>query len=298
MKSHRLWSLQYRSAPYLFVAPFLILFCVFFLYPLGRSVVLSFYNSAGPRSSRFVGWDNFLFILQDKLFYHALQNTLLYAIAIMALQIPLSLMLALALNRKNVRGRNVFRFAFFAPHLVGSVFVAVIFQLLLAKNGPLNKSLAGIFPAMLDFAWVNDPVLARIAVVIAALWLSVGYGMIYFLAALQSVDKELYEAADVDGAGAWSQFWHITLPGISPVLLFLMFVGTIGALQLFELPYVLFNGTGPGLAGLTIVNYLFGAGFEQGNLGYASAVGWVLVLIIASVGLLQLSVARSKEPRR
>jgi ABC-type sugar transport system permease subunit len=126
------------------------------------------------------------------------------------------------------------------------------------------------------------------AILLAALYLSVGYGMIYFLAALQSVDRELYEAAEVDGAGRVQKFWHITLPGIKPVLLFLIMVGMIGALQLFELPYVLFGGPGPNNRGLTIVMYLFGHGFEQGNLGYASAVGWALVALVATLSVIQL----------
>ena len=295
MKRDRFWIWQQRNAPYLFVAPFVVLFCTFMLYPLVRSVVLSLYNTSGPRSTRFVGLDNFLFILKDQLFHIALLNTLGYALAGLALQIPLALGLALALNSKKVRGRNVFRFAFFAPHLVGNVFVAVIFLVLLAKNGPVNQAIANVFPAAINFAWVNDPYLARFAVILAMLWMSVGYGMVYFLAALQAVDRELYEAADVDGASPWQKFWHVTLPGIRPVLVFMIFIGTIGGLQLFELPYVLFQGAGPGQAGLTVVNYLFGYGFEAGNLGYASAVAWILVLLIAALTILQLRMLRVKE---
>jgi len=127
--------------------------------------------------------------------------------------------------------------------------------------------------------WLTDPVLARIAVLIAWLWLSVGFGMMYLLAALQAVDVQLYEAADMDGAGSWARFWHITLPGVRPVLVFLIVVGLISGFQLFELPYVLLQGPGPGYAGFTIVMYLFTVGFQQGNLGYASAIGWALVIV-------------------
>jgi ABC-type sugar transport system permease subunit len=114
--------------------------------------------------------------------------------------------------------------------------------------------------------------------------------MIYFLAALQSVDRELYEAAEVDGAGTWSQFWNVTLPGIRPVLVFLILVGTIGSFQLFELPFLLFRPNGPPPTAVTIVMYLFQTGFEQGDIGYASAVGWMLVLMILAVSVLQLKV--------
>ena len=128
------------------------------------------------------------------------------------------------------------------------------------------------------------------AVIIAALWLSVGYGMIYFLAALQAVDRDLYEAAEVDGAGHWTQFWNVTLPGIRPVLVFLILVGTIGSLQLFELPYLLFRPAAPPPTAVTIVMYLFQNGFEAGDIGYASAIGWMLVAMILVVSLIQLRV--------
>ena len=287
-KGDRWWAWQHKYAPYLFISPFLILFVIFMLYPLGRSIVLSVYKTAGPRTQRFVGLGNFAFILQDKLFWLAVWNTLIYAGAFIILQIPFSLGLALLLNSKVLRWRNALRFAFFSPHLVGSVFVAVIFLLLLSKNGPVNQFIMRTTGAGEGLGWMSDPVAARLAVIIAALWLSVGYGMVYFLAALQSVDRELYEAAQVDGAGPWARFWHITVPGIRPVLIFLLLVGTIGALQMFELPYVLFQGAGPGLAGLTIVSYLFQWGFEVGDIGYAASVGWILVFIILGVTIAQV----------
>ena len=132
------------------------------------------------------------------------------------------------------------------------------------------------------------------AVVLAALWISAGYAMVYFLAALQAVDRELYEAAEVDGAGKIAQFWHVTLPGIWPVLVFLILVGTIGAYQLFELPYVLFFNVWTNFS-VTIVIYLFQMGFESGDIGYASAIGWLLVVIIAIISLIQLRLTWSRE---
>ncbi|HEY2759363.1 MAG TPA: sugar ABC transporter permease, partial [Pirellulales bacterium] len=205
-------------------------------------------------------------------------NTLIYTVLLLALQIPLSLALAMLLNGKAIRFRNFFRFAFFSSYLVGNVFVAVLFMLLLAtRQGLVNRMIGFVFPWIgTEINWRTNASLAIPAIVIASLWLTVGWGMIYFLAALQAVDQELYEAADVDGAGRWQRFVHITLPGIRPVLIFMVLVGTIGALQLFELPYVFFDGPGPGFAGLTIVMYLYQQGFEIGNIGYAAAIGWVL----------------------
>ncbi|HTL31350.1 MAG TPA: sugar ABC transporter permease [Tepidisphaeraceae bacterium] len=285
MKRARLWALQARYSPYLFVSPFVILFCTFLIYPLGRSLMLGFYKTAGPRNQIFIGIENYLFLFRDELFWVAVGNTTLYVIMYLSIQIPASLGLAMLLNSKFVHARSFFRFAFFSTHLVGQVFVAVLFaQILSVRGGLLNGLLSLLTGQLIQINWIGDPYLARISLVIASLWLSVGFGMIYFLAALQAVDQELYEAADVDGAGKWARFMHITIPGIKPVLLFMILVGTIGAFQLFELPWVLFQqSAGPANAGLTIVSYLYIAAFQGGDLGYASAIGWMLVLIVLMI---------------
>jgi len=288
-----LWSWQARYSPYLFIAPFVLLFSIFTIYPVIRSLILSFYRSAGPRESEFVGLLNYSFLVRDSQFHLAIVNTCIYTTLFLALQIPLGLGLAMLLNSPRVRFRNLFRFAFFSTHLVGQVFVAVMFYLLLSpRQGLVNQAIGAIFPWIgSDIYWRSNPNLAMPAMVIASLWISVGYAMIYFLAALQSVDHELYDAAHVDGAGRWSRFWHITLPGIRPVMIFVLLVGTIGAMQLFELPYVFFDPpSGPGMRALTIVMYLYQQGFETGNIGYAAAIGWVLAAIIFFVSMAQLRI--------
>lgn len=286
------WAFQAKYSPYFFVAPFVILFGLFVLYPLVRSLILSFHQTAGA-ITQYVGTKNYAFLPGDQLFWIGVLNTLGYTVAFLFCQIPAALLLAVLLNSKRVRFRNLFRFAFFAPALVGQVFVAVIFTLLLSNNGPVNNAIRAIAPSA-ELNWMTDPILARPAVVIASMWLSTGFGMIYLLAALQSVDKELYEAADVDGAGRWGQFWHITVPGIKPVLTFLILTGTIGGLQLFELPYVLFNGPGPGQAGLTIVAYLF-AWLELGEMGTSAAIGWLLAAAVIFISLIQIRLMRGAK---
>jgi len=294
---NRLWAFQYRYAPYFFVAPFVLLFCAFMIYPLGRSIWLSLNKSAGPRLIRFSGLSNYKFLILDLIFWRAVLNTAYFTAAFLALQIPCSLGLALLLNSKRIRFRNFFRFAFFSSHLVGAVFASVIFGLLLAeRHGLVNRAIGASFPFIgSEIKCLSKPALVMPAVILAALWISVGYGMIYFLAALQAVDRELYEAAQVDGANHWSQFWNITLPGIRPVLIFMILVGTIGSFQLFELPYILFGGSGPNFSALTIVMYLFQTGFEAGDLGYASAIGWMLVLFISVVSIAQIRVMRATK---
>jgi len=304
------YRLQQRYAPYLFVSPFVVLFCVFMVYPLAKSLMLSFYITAGPRSQVFVGFDNFLFLLNDPDFHKAALNTLVFAIASICVQLPLSLGAAMLLNSRFVKGRNLFRFALFAPHLMGTVFAAILFTLILApKFGILNKALVAVvtytgpvgdaaqwlmlstfgFEITLETRWLSQPGLVLPAIILVSLWLYVGFNMIYFLAALQSVDKDLYEAADVDGANAWHKFRHVTLPGIKPVLVFVVVMSTIGSFKVFELPYLLLgNSTGPDQAGLFIVTYLYENGFVVGDLGYASAIGWTLTLAVLLIALLQI----------
>ncbi len=294
-----MWRWQRRSAPYLFLLPFAALFCTFAAYPLARSFQLAFYQSAGPRSFVYVGIDNFRYLFEDELFWKAVLNTTIYALFSVFLQLPLSLGLALLLSAKWVRLRNIFRLAFFSPHLVGQVFVAVLFtQLYAPKYGLVNRAVRAVHSGLRDLLslgpleeiqWLQDPALVMPALILTALWMYVGFNMIYFLAALQAVDRDLYEAASVDGANAWQQFWHVTLPSIKPVAVFVVVMSTIGSYQLFELPYVLLGGGGgPKNSGLTIVMYLFNQGFETGDLGYASAIGWALMLIILVISLVQL----------
>jgi ABC-type sugar transport system permease subunit len=284
------FRLQHRYAPYLFVAPFVILFLTFTLYPIAKSLSLSFYITNGPKSQVFVGWDNFRFLWGDPAFHRAVWNTCTYALTSVFLQLPLSLGLALLLNSRLVKGRNFFRFGFFSPHLVGQVFVAVLFSVVfIPKFGLLNRVLHGLVGTAIDTKWLGNPELVMPALVLTSLWMYVGFNMIYFLAALQSVDRELYEAAQVDGAGAFKQFVHVTLPGIRSVAVFVTVLSTIGSFQLFELPYVMLSNTaGPDNSGLTVVMYLFQNGFIAGDLGYASAIGWTLTMGVLVISLAQM----------
>ncbi len=293
----RWWALQARYAPYLFIAPFVILFIIFLIYPLVSSAQLSFWKYATPHTHQYVGTGHYRFILTDKLFWIAVANTILFTVLIVGLQIPASLGLAVLLNHPSVRLRGVLRFAFFSSHLVGHVFVAVIFRLITAQRHGLIARFLGVFNSnWTEINWLGDPIWGRVAIVLAVFWINIGWGMIYFLAALQSVDRELYEAAEVDGAGRWSRFRHVTIPGIKPVLIFMIIVCTIGCFQIFELPYMLFdNSTGPGMAGMTIVMYLYMMGFDLGDIGAASAVGWLLACLIFGVSILQVRWGREKE---
>jgi ABC-type sugar transport system permease subunit len=287
------FSMQHKAAPYVFIAPFLILFIFFGLYPIIKSMILAAYVTNGPHSHIYVGAGNFVYLLRDPIFHTAVLNTLVFAFWSIFLQLPLALGLAMLLSQRWLKGREFWRLGFFAPNLVGQVFVAVLFQVLfIPKDGLINKGLHALVPAFaVDTKWLSEPSHVMPAIVITSIWLYVGFNMIYFLAALQAVDKELYEAATVDGANAWHQFWAVTVPGIKPVAIFVLITATIGSFQLFELPYIMLNsGHGPNNSGMTIVMYLYENGFITGDLGYASAVGWTLALGVLLISLAQMKV--------
>ncbi|MFH1741098.1 MAG: sugar ABC transporter permease, partial [bacterium] len=259
-------------------------------HPLVRSITMAFTQCYGPRATVFVGFGNFTYLFTDPTFWRAVRNTVTFAVGAIAIQIPLALGLALILDRSTFPGRNLFRFAFFVPYLVGQVFVGVIFALLYApRYGLVNQTTQFLFGLGLETRWLQNEYLVIPALILTATWMYAGFVMIYFLAALQAVDTQLYEAAQVDGAHAGRRFLHVTLPGIKPVTVFILVTSTIGAFKLFELPYILLQRTsGPKESGLTIVMYLFQTGFEAGDLGYASAIGWVLVVFVLAVSLIQI----------
>lgn len=290
-RSPRWFTLQHKLAPYLFVAPFMLIFLTFGLWPIVKSLILAFYATNGPKSNVFVGWNNFHFLFADQSFHRAVWNTIVYAFWSVVLQLPLALGLAMLLNQSWLRGRNFLRLAFFAPNLLGQVFVGVLFSVLFVPQyGLVNRALHALVPKFsLGTEWLTNPDWVMPALVLTSLWMYVGFNMIYFLAALQAVDRDQYEAAMVGGANGWQQFWAVTLPGIRPVAVFVLVTATIGSFQLFELPYIMLNNSGgPDNSGLTIVSYLYMNGFMTGDLGYASAVGWVLALGLLAVSLLQM----------
>jgi ABC-type sugar transport system permease subunit len=239
--------------------------------------------------------ENFHFILTDPDLWTALRNTATFAFFSIFLQLPLSLGLALLLNARQDRLKGFFRLAIFSPHLVGPVFVGILFNVMfMPRYGLFNRLLQAMLGWGLEQRWLSDPTLVMPALVIAALWMYVGFNMIYFLAALQNVDASLTESARIDGAGPWAVFWNVTLPSIKPVVVFVVVTSTIGSFQLFELPFVLLqNVFGPNNSGLTMVGYLYNHAFENGDLGTGAAVGWVLTLIILLITLAQVVGSRT-----
>ena len=281
--------------PYFFLGPFLAIFVVFIAYPMILSAFMAFEQNAGPGVSEPVGFKNFTWLASDPAFWIAVRNTTIFALASVFIQLPASLGLALLLNSDKIKGRGLWRMTFFAPVLVGLPFVAILASLIFAKNkGLLNVTLHAMFGFDIEFAWMQEYVM--LSLVIAAFWMYVGFNMIYFLAALQNVNKDLLEAAQVDGANAWQRFCNITLPAIKPVAAFVVLLSLIGSFQLFELPYLMLNeSAGPNNQGLTLVMYLYQQGFDRGDLGYASAVGWALAAVLFIFAIVQRYISKSSE---
>jgi ABC-type sugar transport system permease subunit len=280
------------AAPWMFLAPFLLVFLTFTAYPLAQSFVLSGQQTFGPSATAWVGLDNFRHLIGDARFRTAVGNTIVFTVASVAIQMPLALGLALLLNRPAMRGRAAFRLAFFAPQLIGMVFVAMLAGVVFAKRtGLVNRLLHALAGFDLDFPWLQESIM--LTLVVATAWMFIGFNMVYFLAALQNVSAELLEASRIDGAGPLSRFRHVTLPAISPVAGLVVLLCVVGSLQLFELPYLILAGGGSEDRGLTIVTYLFQNGFEQGDLGYASAIGWVLTVMLVVFSAAQFRLRRA-----
>jgi multiple sugar transport system permease protein len=257
---------------------------VFTLYPVLASIFYSFCDYSVLTDPVWTGTENYRRLMQDDLFWRALRNTLYFA----ALSVPLgtlvSLSLALLLNCE-VRGRTVFRTIFYLPSIVPAVASSMLWLWIFnGQYGLLNHALTPVLElvGLRPPIWLADPNWAKPALVMMSLW-GVGNSMIIYLAGLQDVPKELYEAAEIDGAGAWRKFWHITLPCISPVVYFNVLMGTIGALQVFTQAFIMSGGTddgSPARSTLFYALYLFGQAFYQLRMGYASAMAWILFVLI------------------
>ncbi len=260
---------------------------VFTAYPVLASVYYSFCDYSVLTSPVWIGTENYQRLWQDDLFWRALRNTLYFAVFSVPLGAIASLSLALLLNQ-DVRGRPFFRALFYLPSIVPAVASSMLWLWIFnGQYGLLNFVLTpvlgiiGLQPPI----WLADPNWAKPALVMMSLW-GVGNSMIIYLAGLQDVPKELYEAAEIDGAGAWRKFWHITLPCISPVIYFNVLMGTIGALQVFTQAFIMSGGTddgSPARSTLFYALYLFGQAFYQLRMGYASAMAWILFVMIVTL---------------
>ena len=271
-----------------FLLPFLVLFLAFRVYPVGQAIVLSFQHIESVGAAReWIGLDNYRRLFTDRTFLTALRNTTLYTLGTLLILIPVPFILAAALKSRLIARPDAFRSTIFLPVLTSLVVVGVVFSLLLTTNGLLNSflSLFGV-PRV---GWLETRHLAVPAMILMATWRWTGINMIYFTTGLSNIPNELYESASVDGAGPLRRFWHLSLPLSKPMILFVTVLTIFGGFQLFVEPLILWGtGGGPGQGGLSIVVHLYRTAFTSFQLGYASAIGVVLALIITILSLVVL----------
>ena len=286
-----------RRAAILFIGPGLAIILLFFLLPMFASLLLSItdfdiYALGDIHNIRVIGLRNYSDLLGNALFWKALLNTLYFAAAGGPLTVIVSLMMALLVNAKTARWKPLFRTVYFAPVVTTVVAVAVVWKYLYhPRFGLLNRGLELLHIAPID--WLGDPHWAMPAIILLSIWKNFGYTMIIFVAALQSIPEELYEAARIDGASALQQFRHVTLPMLSPTFVFVGIITAIAFLQLFPEPYVMTRG-GPVNATLSVVMLMYEQGFRWWNMGYAAAVAFVLFIFIGLATLLQLKAQRAR----
>ncbi|HUL12193.1 MAG TPA: sugar ABC transporter permease [Methylococcaceae bacterium] len=281
-----------------FVAPALALIGLFFFLPVAAALLLSFTDfdiyALGDRGTlRFVGLDNYFRLLKDPMFWIALKNTLYFVAVGGPLSVAVSLGVALLVNHRLVKFKGVLRSLLFLPVVTTLVAVAVVWRYLYhPRYGFLNYALGLVGIGPID--WLGDPRWAMPAIILMAIWKNFGFNMIIFIAGLQSIPTRLYEAATIDGADAWRQFRHITLPMLAPTSLFVTIITMIGYFQLFAEPYVMTQG-GPANSTLSVALLMYQEGFRWWNMGYAAAVAFVLFAWILAGTVLQLML-RTREP--
>ncbi|HXU99202.1 MAG TPA: sugar ABC transporter permease [Caulobacteraceae bacterium] len=289
--------MKQQRAGWVFVAPALAIIGLFFFLPAAAAFVLSLtdfdiYALADLRNLRFVGLGEYAALLTNPLFWQALGNTLYFVVFGVPLSITASLGAALLLESRLARFKGFFRTALFAPVVTTLVAVAVIWRYLLhARYGLINYALGGLGIGPID--WLGDPRWAMPAIILFAVWKNFGYNMIIFVAGLQTIPEDLYEAARIDGASATRRFWHVTLPGLTPIILLVSLLTVAGYLQLFAEPYVMTQG-GPAQSTVSVLYFMYEQGFKWWNLGAASAVAFLLFILMLVVTLAQLAVAHRR----
>ena len=281
----------------LFVLPALSLIAVFFFVPVVVGLVLSLtdfdiYAIGDPSIARFVGAGNYVEVLRNPVFWKALLNTLYFVFASGPLMMIVSLAAALLLNAKLARARGFFRTAYFLPVVTTIVAVSIVWRYLYHPHyGLLNFVLGKLGIGPID--WLGDPHWAMPAIIVLAVWKNFGYNMLIYLAGLQSIPEELYEAAHLDGAGWWGRFVNVTLPGLGPTMLFVSITTLLNQFQLFAEPYVMTQG-GPLQSTMTLVLFLYEQGFRWWRMGMAAAIAFLLFVIMLTGTLIQLRLSRER----
>lgn len=278
-----------KTAPYVFLLPFVITFFVFFVFPIIDTVVMSF-QRVSPSGNTFRGFKNYQ-TLMNPVFFKALKNSAFYTIVTLCLMIPIPMIIAVILDSKYIRGKTTFRGIMFVPALTSVVVAGTVFRLIF---GELPGSFANEVLALFGkgpVVWLRKQSTIWIALFLLCLWRWTGVNMMYYLAGLQQIPTDLYESAEIDGANALHKFFNITIPMLKPTTIYVLTISIYGGMAMFTESYILFNGNkSPNNMGLTIVGYLYRMGWEQNNIGLASATGCFLLLVVMAINIVQLRI--------
>jgi arabinosaccharide transport system permease protein len=276
-----------KVVPFVFLAPFLIIFLVFKVYPVILAITMSFQNFQGLQNQEWVGLTNYQNVFNLVRFNQALVNTTVYTVGTLLILIPLPLVLAVLLDSGRVVQSTVFRTLIFLPALTSLVVAGTVFRLILAEDGFLNLFLSSTFGVQPQ-RWLEVSNLALPSLILVATWRWTGINIMYFNAGLVNIPRELYEAAVIDGANPFQMFWRITLPLLRPTTLFVIVLSIIGGYQVFVEPFILYRGGGgPGDGGLTMALLIYRTAFTSFNFGTAAAMGVILAVIILVFSLIQ-----------
>jgi putative chitobiose transport system permease protein len=275
------------ATPYLFMAPALAVIAVFVLYPIGSVVWYSFNDYDIVRPPVFVGLANYAALIDDTTFWKAIGNSVVYLIATPTL-IALSIGLAIVVNRE-LRGIHVFRALYYIPAVSGSIAIGISWRWLFDRNGFLNGMLTWTGVIDEPIQWLSEPGLVLPIAIMLTIWAGIGYYAVIFLAGLQNIPEELYDAARIDGCNDFQKHWHVSLPGLRPQIVFVAVISSLAALKVFDEIYVLTNKTGGILdSGVTIVFYLWKQAFQLSHAGYASAIAIVLLVLTLSFSIVNV----------
>jgi multiple sugar transport system permease protein len=285
---------QARTGLFMF-APAGVLLVVFFFVPVALGFALAFTNARliSPRPLEFVGLHNFARLADDPVFWKSLRNTLFFAAVIVPVQSGLALLLALLVNVK-MRGTNLFRTLYFIPVVTSIVVVSILWRFMYQQDGLVNSMLQWATGNAVHTDWLNNTGTALPAIMVMSIWQAVGFHMVIWLAGLQTIPEELYEAADLDGAGRWQQFRYVTWPGLRSTRTFILVTITIAALSLFTQVHVMTAG-GPLDATTTVVYQAVRVGYQQQQTAYASAISVVFFVLVLSVSLVQRWLTRERD---
>lgn len=288
MKTIKKFLYSQKVAPYVFVLPFIISFAVFWIYPLFSTVKMSF-QSILPGQIEWVGLANYEKLLRDTTFHIAIKNSFTYMVWTLVLLIPFPMLFAVLIDSNLVKAKGFWKGLLYLPALTSVVISGMLFRLMFSEyeTGQMNLLLQSL--GLDAIPWLKEGATAMFALVLLCCWRWTGVNMLYFLSGLKGIDASLYESAEIDGANGWKKFWYITMPLLKPTTIYVLTISVYAGLSMFMESFMLWAGnTSPKNIGLTIVGYLYKRGIEKNQLGYASAVGLVLLVIALIINVVQL----------